>query len=164
MIAYGGVTKILSTFIPAFEGAISKDSGDTVWLHGNFNLGGTVSGRLSSSEPNMQNIPAGSEYGKVIKACFSAPEGWLFCGADFNALEMRINALLTKDPNKVQIYTAGLDSHSWNTLGYWPERMADIADAVHRASNPGKFLKVTYEDGSVNYFHEGDPNLPQLPY
>lgn len=164
LIAYGKVTKILSTFIPAFEGAISKDSGDTVWLHGNFNLGGTVSGRLSSSEPNMQNIPAGSEYGKVIKACFSAPEGWLFCGADFNALEMRINALLTKDPNKVQIYTAGLDSHSWNTLGYWPERMVDIADAVQRASNPGKFLKVTYEDGSVNYFHEGDPNLPQLPY
>lgn len=164
LIAYGKVTKILSTFIPAFEGAISKDSGDTVWLHGNFNLGGTVSGRLSSSEPNMQNIPAGSEYGKGIKACFSAPEGWLFCGADFNALEMRINALLTKDPNKVQIYTAGLDSHSWNTLGYWPERMVDIADAVQRASNPGKFLKVTYEDGSVNYFHEGDPNLPQLPY
>lgn len=164
LIAYGKVTKILSTFIPAFEGAISKDSGDTVWLHGNFNLGGTVSGRLSSSEPNMQNIPAGSEYGKVIKACFSAPEGWLFCGADFNALEMRINALLTKDPNKVQIYTAGLDSHSWNTLGYWPERMVDIADAVQRASNPGKFLKVTYEDGSVNYFHEGNPNLPQLPY
>lgn len=164
LIAYGGVSKILNTFIPAFEGAIGKDHSDTVWLHGNFNLGGTVSGRLSSSEPNMQNLPAGSEYGKLIKSCFVAPDGWVFAGADFNALEMRINALLTKDPNKLQIYTAGLDSHSWNTLGYWPERMPDIAAAVQRAEEPGKFLKVTYEDGSVNYFHEGDPNLPQLPH
>ena len=51
LIEYCKVTKILSTFIPAFEGAISKDGSDTVWLHGSFNLGGTVSGRLSSSEP-----------------------------------------------------------------------------------------------------------------
>lgn len=163
LIEYGKVTKILSTFIPAFENGIMKADGRR-YLHGSFNLGGTVSGRLSSSDPNLQNIPAGSEYGKKIKECFQAPEGWLFAGADFNALEMRINALLTKDPNKVQIYTAGLDSHSWNTLGYWPERLSDIADAVQRAADPGKFLKVTYEDGSVNYFHEGDPNLPQLPY
>jgi DNA polymerase-1 len=51
LISNGQVTKILSTFIPAFEGAISKDGSDTVWLHGCFNLGGTVSGRLSSSDP-----------------------------------------------------------------------------------------------------------------
>lgn len=104
LIAYGKVTKILSTFIPAFEGAISKDNSDTVWLHGNFNLGGTVSGRLSSSDPNLQNIPAGSEYGKLIKSCFLGPVGWLFCGADFNSLEDYISALTTKDPNKLKVY------------------------------------------------------------
>jgi DNA polymerase-1 len=104
LIEYGKVTKILSTFIPAFEGAVGKDDSDTVWLHGSFNLGGTVSGRLSSSDPNLQNIPAGSKYGKLIKSCFCAPVGWLFCGADFNSLEDYISALTTKDPNKLKVY------------------------------------------------------------
>lgn len=104
LIEYGKVTKILSTFIPAFEGAISKDGSDTVWLHGSFNLGGTVSGRLSSSDPNMQNIPANSQYGKLIKTCFVGPTDWLFCGADFNSLEDMISALTTKDPNKLKVY------------------------------------------------------------
>ncbi len=104
LIEYGKVTKILSTFIPAFEGAISKDGSDTVWLHGSFNLGGTVSGRLSSSDPNLQNIPANSQYAKLIKECFLGPYGWLFCGADFNSLEDMISALTTKDPNKLKVY------------------------------------------------------------
>ena len=101
LITYGGVTKILSTFIPAFENAISKDDSDIVWLHGSFNLGGTVSGRLSSSDPNMQNIPANSQYGKLIKECFVSTPQWLFGGADFNSLEDYISALTTKDPNKL---------------------------------------------------------------
>ena len=103
LIGYGKATKILSTFIPAFEKAILKGDG-AVWLHGSFNLGGTVSGRLSSSEPNMQNLPAKSLYSKLIKECFEGPKGWLFCGADFNSLEDMISALTTKDPNKLKVY------------------------------------------------------------
>lgn len=79
--------KILGTFIKAFEKAIDKGD-DVVWLHGSFNLGGTKSGRLSSSDPNLQNMPSGSTYGKLIKACFVAPKGWLFGGADFNSLNL----------------------------------------------------------------------------
>ena len=52
----------------------------------------------------MQNIPAGSAYAKMIKEMFQAPEGWLFCGADFASLEDRISALTTKDPNKLKVY------------------------------------------------------------
>lgn len=103
LIGYGKATKILSTFIPAFEKAILKGDG-VVWLHGSFNLGGTVSGRLSSSDPNLQNIPANSLYAKLIKECFEGPTGWLFCGADFNSLEDMISALTTKDPNKLKVY------------------------------------------------------------
>jgi DNA polymerase I len=82
---YSKVTKILTAFIPAFEKALDKGDG-RVWLHGSFNLGGTVSGRLSSSKPNLQQIPANSTFGKLIKSCFAAPNGWLFVGADFNSL------------------------------------------------------------------------------
>lgn len=88
LLDYLGVAKILSSFIPAFEQAIYK--GDTVhYLHGSFIIGGTVSGRLSSREPNLQNLPSGSTYGKIIKECFQAPLGWIFCGADFNSLITR---------------------------------------------------------------------------
>ena len=103
LINYGKVTKILSTFIPAFERGIMKADGMR-YLHGNFNLGGTVSGRLSSSEPNLQNIPANSHYAKLIKSAFMAAYGWLFCGADFNSLEDYVSALTTKDPNKLKVY------------------------------------------------------------
>ena len=103
LIAYGKVTKILSTFIPAFENGIVKSDGMR-YLHGSFKIGGTVSGRLSSAEPNLQNLPAGSDYGKVVKSCFAAPEGWLMAGADFNSLEDYISALTTKDPNKLKVY------------------------------------------------------------
>lgn len=95
--------KILSTFIPPLENAILKEDGHH-YLHGGFNLGGTVSGRLSSSKPNLQNIPSGSKFGKLIKSCFGAPKGWIFCGADFNSLEDYVSALTTKDPNKLKVY------------------------------------------------------------
>jgi DNA polymerase-1 len=100
---YSKAAKILSSFIPAFERAIDKGDG-VVYLHGSFNLGGTKSGRLSSSDPNLQNIPAGSTYGTLIKGCFKAPDGYLFGGADFNSLEDYVSALTTKDPNKLKVY------------------------------------------------------------
>jgi len=126
LIGYGKATKVLSTFIPAFEAAISKDDSDIVWLHGSFNLGGTVSGRLSSSDPNMQNIPAGSEYGKLIKECFVSPPGWLFAGADFNSLEDYISALTTKDPNKLAVYERGFDGHCLRAAYYFRDQVPHI--------------------------------------
>lgn len=67
------------------------------------------SGRLSSNEPNMQNLPSGSKYGKIIKSCFVAPDGWLFAGADFSALEDRIGAILSGDKNKTLEFAKGFD-------------------------------------------------------
>lgn len=128
LVGYGKVSKILSTFIPAFERGIDKEDG-MKYLHGSFNLGGTVSGRLSSSDPNMQNLPSGSTYGKLIKSCFMAPKGWVFCGADFSSLEDRINALLTKDPEKLKVYTDGYDSHSLRAYAYFKDDMPEIRQA-----------------------------------
>ena len=129
MVEYIGVTKILSAFIPAFERAVNKGDGK-IWLHGGFNLGGTVSGRLSSSKPNMQQLPSGSAHGKLIKSCFVAPDGWVLAGADFNALEDRINTLLTKDPNKIKVFTEGYDSHCLRAFYFFPEKLPGIVDSV----------------------------------
>ena len=80
-----GVDKILTTFIPAFKLAqLGKDG--IYYLFGSFNLGGTKSGRLSSSNPNLQNLPSGSTYAKVVKRMFKGNDEWLFSGADYNAL------------------------------------------------------------------------------
>lgn len=103
LLAYAKVEKLYSTFIPAMEEAVLGPDGRH-YLFGNFNLGGTVSGRLSSSNPNLQNLPAKGKYAKLIKDCFRAPKGWLMIGLDFASLEDRISALTTKDRNKLKVY------------------------------------------------------------
>lgn len=127
------VSKILDTFIPAFKNnSIPKNGWH--YLHGSFNLGGTKSGRLSSSDPNLHNIPStGTQYAKLIKACFQPPKAkgkkpqeWIFVGADYWSLEDRISALLTKDPNKLAVYTDGYDGHCLRAYYYFRERMPDI--------------------------------------
>jgi DNA polymerase-1 len=129
LINFGQVSKILSTFIPAFERGLTKGDG-WLYLHGSFNLGGTVSGRLSSSDPNMQNIPAKSKFAKWIKECFAAPPGWLFVGADFSSLEDYISALTTKDPNKLKVYEDGYDGHCLRAYTYFKDQCPDIVDTV----------------------------------
>lgn len=123
------VDKIISSFIPAFRNAQPGPDG-WHYLFGNLNLGGTVSGRLSASEPNLQTIPSGSKYAKKIKKCFEAPPGWIFCGLDFASLEDRISALTTKDPQKLKVYTDGYDGHSLRAFAYFGEQMPDIVDTI----------------------------------
>jgi len=133
LVDFKTVDKVLSSFIPAFEEAPLAPDGHH-YLYGFYNLGGTLSGRLSSNNPNMQNMPAGGEgektlkgrIGKIIKRMFRAPKGWLFVGLDFNALEDRISALTTKDPNKLKVYTDGYDGHCLRAYAYFGDLMPDI--------------------------------------
>ncbi|MEQ1950904.1 DNA polymerase [Mesorhizobium yinganensis] len=149
LIDFNAVGTILNSFIPAMKGAQLGPDG-WHYLFGNFNLGGTVSGRLSSSKPNLQNLPANVfmeakrltqqlrdsllafiskgklSLGKLIKYCFQAPRGWFFCGIDFASLEDRISALTTKDPNKLKVYTDGYDGHSLRAYAYFGDQMPDI--------------------------------------
>ena len=142
----GAASKILDTFIPAFKNnTVIKEGWN--YLHGSFNLGGTKSGRLSSSDPNLMNIPntggqnaldSSAQYAKAIKTCFQAPPhiaednkyGWLTVGADFHSLEDVISALLTKDPNKLAVYVDGYDGHCLRAHSYFPDRMPDITQEL----------------------------------
>lgn len=129
LIGLSKAMKVLTSFIPAFEEARQLPDG-SYRLYGNFNLGGTQSGRLSSSNPNLQNIPSGSTYAAIIKACFISSHGRIFGGADFNALEAVIEALLSRDPNKQAIYIDGYDSHCFNTFHYFGDQMPDIINTL----------------------------------
>lgn len=142
LLEYKAVNKILNTFIPAFEKA-AKGKNGWHYLFGNFNIGGTVSGRLSSSGPNLQNLPSsGTKYAKIIKSCFQAPPGWLFVGLDFSSLEDRISALTTKDKNKLKVYVDNYDGHCLRAYAYYQEDMPDI----RQASQSDRCFKITVND------------------
>lgn len=145
------IQKITSSFIPALLNSQYDEQTQWWYLFGNFRLGGTVSGRMSSNSPNLQQIPSGSKYGKLIKSCFQAPEGWLFVGLDFAALEAKINALLTRDPEKMKIYLEGYDSHCLNTYTYWPELMPDIK----QAEESDECFECTSKDGKEIIYFKG---------
>ena len=142
LLDFKAVDKILGTFVPAFEEAALAPDGHW-YVFGFYNIGGTLSGRLSSSGPNMQNMPAtGSKYAKPVKKMFRAPKGWLLIGLDFNALEAKVTALTTKDPNRLVVYTDGYDSHSWNAYFYFTDQMPDIVKTTESINS----IKVKYGD------------------
>lgn len=144
LLAYTDATKLLSTFIPAMEAGWLKADG-LRYVHGSFNIPGTVSGRLSSSEPNLQNLPSGKRnaFAKLIKRCFVAPEGFLFVGVDYPSLEDRISAKQTKDPKKIAVYTDGFDGHSMRTNYYFGLGIdPNDVDAVNRIEDDHPDLRT----------------------
>lgn len=124
LVEFSKIDKILTSFLPHL---LAAPQGPDGWhyLFGNFNLGGTLSGRLSSSGPNLQNLPAKGKLAKIIKDCFRAPPGWLKIGLDFASLEDRISALTTKDPNKLKVYTDGFDGHCLRAYSYFGDQMSN---------------------------------------
>ncbi len=147
LIEIADASIILNTFVNSFiEKIVLKEDG-IYYLHGNFNLGGTVSGRLSSSRINLQNLPStGSKYAKDIKKCFIAPPGWILVGVDFSSLEDRISALTTKDPNKLKVYTDGYDGHCLRAFSYYGDQMPDIVNTVESINSIKKKYKPLRQD------------------
>jgi len=93
----------------------------------------------NSNSPNLTNLPSHGPMGKATKSCIVAPDGWLFAGADYSALEERIGAILSKDPNRIKVYTDGYDGHSMRAQKYFEEQMPDIAAQLKAAETATKF-------------------------
>ena len=119
-----------------------------------------MSGRLSASD-GLQTIPSNSVFGKPIKSCFVPPEGWLFCYADFASLEDRINTLLTKDENKVKVYTDGYDGHSIRSVAYFGKQMPDIMQELEEVRKEGRVFKVSLSSGETKYYNEYSPIIQE---
>lgn len=153
LIGLSEVSIILSTFINAFETKVFPKADGRDYLHGNFKLGGTVSGRLSSSGPNLMNLPStGSVYAKHTKSCFVPPPGWIIMGADFSSLEDRISALLTKDPNKLAVYIEGYDGHCFRAYYYFGDQMVGITDDVASINSIAKKFPELRQDSKAPTF------------
>jgi len=145
---------IQNTFISSFQELSLTDADGNYTLHGNLRLGGTQSARLSSSEPNLQNLPSGSSYGKTIKNCFVAPDGWLFAYADFSSLEDKIGAILSGDKNKTMEFTDGVDGHSMRGAAFFPEELEERGIFIDM-TNPESINRIKDEAPDIRGMSKG---------
>ncbi|MDR3763183.1 MAG: DNA polymerase I [Acidobacteriota bacterium] len=107
VLEFRQISKLKSTYVDALP-QLLRDSR----LHTSFNQASTATGRLSSINPNLQNIPIRTELGREIRAAFVAPEGWQLVGADYSQIELRLLAHYSADPMLVEAYRTGQDIHA----------------------------------------------------
>jgi len=108
ILEYREKTKMLSAFSENLLKFVRNDGRITT----NFEITGTATGRISSEEPNLQNIPVEGELAKKLRSCFIAPEGHKFISFDYSQIELRITAEISKDDNLISIFKQDLDIHS----------------------------------------------------
>jgi len=109
VIEYREIAKLKSTYVDALPKLIHPETGR---LHTSFSQTGTATGRLSSSDPNLQNIPVRSELGREIRAAFVAEKGNILLSADYSQIELRIMAHFSKDPVLLEAFRHGEDIHA----------------------------------------------------
>ncbi|HHG8514602.1 TPA: DNA polymerase I [Legionella pneumophila] len=109
ILEYRSLSKLVSTYIDALPKRINPK---THRVHTSYNQAVAATGRLSSSDPNLQNIPIRSEEGRLIRTAFIAPEGSLIMAADYSQIELRIMAHLSQDDNLLRAFANGWDIHA----------------------------------------------------
>lgn len=109
ILAHRGLKKLLGTYIDALPKLINEHTGH---IHTSFNQTVTATGRLSSSDPNLQNIPVRGEDGKEIRKAFIPEDGCLFFSADYSQIELRVMAHLSGDENMIEAFRSGHDIHA----------------------------------------------------
>jgi DNA polymerase-1 len=109
VLEYRQLTKLKSTYVDALPALLNLASGR---LHTTFGQTGTATGRLSSANPNLQNIPIRTELGREIRAAFTAEPGHVLLAADYSQIELRLLAHFSKDPLLVEAYRRGDDIHT----------------------------------------------------
>ncbi len=109
ILAYRELKKLISTYISALPTYINPETGK---IHTTYNQTVTATGRLSSSNPNLQNLPIRSERGQLIRQAVIPDEGCLFLSADYSQIELRLMAHFSQDPHLVQAFLSGQDIHA----------------------------------------------------
>ena len=123
ILAYRGLKKLLGTYVDALPKLINPRTGH---IHTSFNQTVTATGRLSSSDPNLQNIPVRGEDGKDIRRCFIPEPGCLFFSADYSQIELRVMAHLSNDANMIEAFREGHDIHTATAAKIYKESLDSV--------------------------------------
>ena len=124
ILAHRGLKKLLGTYVDALPKLINPRTGH---IHTSFNQAVTATGRLSSSDPNLQNIPVRGEDGKEIRKCFIPEPGCLFFSADYSQIELRVMAHLSGDKNMIEAFREGYDIHAATAARIYKEKIEDVS-------------------------------------
>ena len=136
ILNYRGMKKLLSTYIDALPKLINPHTGH---IHTSFNQALTATGRLSSSDPNLQNIPVRTDDGKEIRKCFIPEDGCLFFSADYSQIELRIMAHLSEDENMMEAFREGHDIHRATAAKIWHVDIDKVTDAQRKKAKQANF-------------------------
>lgn len=136
ILNYRGMKKLLGTYVEALPKLIDKKDGH---IHTSFNQAITATGRLSSSDPNLQNIPVRDDDGKEIRKCFVPDEGCKWFSADYSQIELRIMAHLSGDENMIEAFREGFDIHRATAAKIWKEPMEAVSDAQRKKAKQANF-------------------------
>lgn len=136
ILAYRGLKKLLGTYVDALPKLVNKQTGH---IHTSFNQAITATGRLSSSDPNLQNIPVRDDDGKEIRKCFIPEPGCLFFSADYSQIELRIMAHLSGDENMIEAFREGVDIHRATAAKIWHKPLDEVSDTQRKQAKQANF-------------------------
>ncbi len=136
ILDYRGLKKLLSTYIDALPELINPRTGR---IHTSFNQAVTSTGRLSSSNPNLQNIPVRDDDGKEIRKCFIPDPGCEFFSADYSQIELRIMAHLSRDINMIDAFNHDYDVHAATAAKIYKVPMGEVSKDMRRKAKTANF-------------------------
>jgi DNA polymerase-1 len=136
VLEYRSFTKLKGTYIDALPRMVSPKDGR---IHCSFNQTGTVTGRLSSSDPNLQNIPIRTELGRRIRRAFVVEPGWVMLSADYSQIELRLAAHLSGDKALIRAFAAGEDIHNFVAREIYGVAEKDVTSQMRRVAKAVNF-------------------------
>ena len=136
ILDYRGYKKLLSTYIDSLPQLINSKTGH---IHTSYNQAVTATGRLSSSNPNLQNIPVRDDNGKEVRKAFIPDEGCLFFSADYSQIELRIMAHLSGDHNMIEAFNTGYDIHAATAAKIFKKPIKEVTSDERRKAKTANF-------------------------
>ena len=136
ILDHRGLKKLLGTYIDALPKLINPRTGH---IHTSFNQTVTATGRLSSSDPNLQNIPIRGEDGKEIRKAFVPDDGCLFFSADYSQIELRVMAHLSGDENMIRVFREGKDLHAATAATIYKKDITEVSRDERTKSKRANF-------------------------
>ena len=136
ILEHRGLKKLLGTYVEALPQLINPRTGR---VHTSFNQAVTATGRLSSSNPNLQNIPIRDEDGKEIRKAFIPDDGCEFFSADYSQIELRIMAHLSQDPNMIEAFVEGHDIHAATAAKIYKIGINEVTSDMRRKAKTANF-------------------------